>query len=307
MLNQDCRAFRGRLLQVLSGVPRPAELRTLSWHEHLLGCTDCRAMLEREEALEVLLATLPEPNLPPDLVKRVVVRLGEEAETDDSGTPLDSLLDLELAHAEAPAGLADRIRDGLAAERTLDQVLGRLPEPVVPEGLASRVKSGARAQLELDLDALLDLDTAPQIPIGLSQRVLAGLDRERHIPRLTLMKRMPRYAAAAAVLLGLLSAPLWMQDRASTETPEGGGVAFNQDPAQPDATLELDEVDPFLLAALDVLENDRLWTETAEGSKALVEETDLHLFLDEYVNTEDEVLLAFLPPEVTDGRAASDG
>ena len=63
-VRKDCREFRAALLKALEGLPVPRELTVLSWHQHLLSCGPCRALLEREEALEELLATLPEPKLP---------------------------------------------------------------------------------------------------------------------------------------------------------------------------------------------------------------------------------------------------
>jgi hypothetical protein len=300
MTNKLCREFRGRLLEALEGAPRPTELKTLSWHEHLLGCEPCRVLLEREEALEVLLATLPHPKLPPDLVRRIVVKLGGHSQTDGAGEErfqLDSLLN--LAGAEVPEGLAARVRSGLA----LDLLLDRVPEPEVPEGLALRVSRGARARFEDGLDALLDEDSEVLVPDGLAGRVLADLEHERHVPRLKIMGRMPRYAAAAALLLALLGAP-WWSGQVSSEGPlTQEEMATSVLPTLPESK----EVNASLLAALDVLENDSLWIETASGPEAKTEESDLHLFLDGALDTGDELLLAFL---IEEGEAAdnpSDG
>ncbi|MCB9914947.1 MAG: hypothetical protein H6828_07330 [Planctomycetes bacterium] len=112
--NEGCRDFLAALSRALEGRPQPERLTRLSWHEHLLGCAPCRDLLEREEALEDLLATLPEPKLPPDLARRVLLRLGVDA-------GLDALLDLDAA--EAPAGLAGRVLAGVRAERALDALL----------------------------------------------------------------------------------------------------------------------------------------------------------------------------------------
>ena len=65
-IDRSCSAFRAELERVLEGRPRPDELTTLSWNEHLLACSACRALLEREEALEELLASWPKPRLSPE-------------------------------------------------------------------------------------------------------------------------------------------------------------------------------------------------------------------------------------------------
>ena len=61
-MSSNCREFR-RLLERELSPDTPAELTTLSWHEHLLSCESCRELLREEEALEVLLASLPLPSL----------------------------------------------------------------------------------------------------------------------------------------------------------------------------------------------------------------------------------------------------
>jgi len=273
MTHRDCHAFRERLLEALEGKPRPAEIRTLSWHEHLLACGDCRGLLEREEALEVLLATLPQPKLPPELVKRLVLRLGPRWDEPQRGVSLDTLLELDAHGETAPRGLADRTRAGVARERALEEILDRWPEP--------------------------------QAPAGLSARVLAGLSEARgqRSPRPRLSSRLSRYAAAAALLLGLLSAPWWMDRAGSPQAPQAGDAGLET----PVVTRDAEPVDSSLLEMLDVLENDRLWAETEGGARILIEEVDLHLFLEAQVDEGDEVLLAFLPPDSDAQEEPSDG
>jgi len=282
----DCHGFRRRLARALEGRPLPDKLTELSWHEHLLGCGDCRALLEREEALELLLATLPDPQLPPELVRRLVARLGASEGIGE----LDSLLELDAA--EAPAGLAGRVLHGARAEAALDALLDLDPAPAAPADLAARVRDGVRGRVAAELDRLLELDPAPVTPRGLAADVLARLEpaRERSLPRLRLLRSIPRYAAAAAVLLAALGATYWI-----------GGSASG--PGETDLVASA-EPDPSLLAVLDVLEDDSLWRE-GESSPLLVEE-DLELLLADEFDPEVEVLLAFLPEEEPE-RDPSDG
>ena len=73
-----CNDFRARLSVLLSGQRAAPEWAALAWHEHLHTCSECRDLLEAEEALEVLLETLPEPRLPRALCERVLERLAVE-------------------------------------------------------------------------------------------------------------------------------------------------------------------------------------------------------------------------------------
>ena len=122
-----CTDFRELLERALC--EPAAELQPLSWHEHLNACPECRSVLEEEEALEYLLASLPAPQLPEALVERVLLRLrGENAPAE-----LDTLLDLD--HLDEPAGLPDRV----LSELELDRLLARVPEIEPPAGLSARV------------------------------------------------------------------------------------------------------------------------------------------------------------------------
>ena len=125
-----CRDFRELLERALS--QPSAKLEPLAWHEHLGACAECRTVLEEEEALEQLLASLPLPALPEDLTDRVLARLRDEHERTD----LDSLL--ELDQPDEPDGLTERVLD----ELELDRLLARVPEPEVPAGLSGRVLAG---------------------------------------------------------------------------------------------------------------------------------------------------------------------
>ena len=197
-MKSDCRAFRQMLEHALEGARTAEELTNLSWHEHLLGCADCRALLEAEEALEMLLESLPEPKLPLQLARRVLARLraGEEAR-------LDRLLELDES-ARAPAGLARRVLAGLETER-----------------------SAADARL----DALLERAGAVELPAQLAQRVLAHVAEERGLTRRRrpLLARRPVQLALAAGLLAVVAAFAFWPRRESVR-PELAGTPAGVDP-----------------------------------------------------------------------------
>ncbi len=86
-----CTQFRSLLEKELMRPGTNAEFTTLSWHEHLLSCEACRELLEAEEALELLLGSLPKPKLPADLAKRVLRRLRRVR----TGVGLDQLLEVD--------------------------------------------------------------------------------------------------------------------------------------------------------------------------------------------------------------------
>jgi len=212
-----CRDFRARLAAALSGRPDPAGASALAWHEHLLGCGDCRALLEAEEALELVLASLPAPELPARLAERVLARLARERDAD-----LDGLLALD--RVAPPAGLSARLLAGLAAER-------------------------AQAAEELALDRLLARVPAPAVPRRLAERVLARLAPARGLRPAARVRRL-RLAAAAALAASVLALAGWraLRPRAESVAPLAGPgerVAASGGPEEPD---------PELLRSLDVLE-----------------------------------------------------
>jgi len=205
----------------LLGRSSQERLSGLSWHAHLLSCDDCRELLQREEALEALLASLPEPRLPEALARRVLARLRRDRTAE---VRLDRLLDLD-AEVRAPEGLAAGILAGLARERSAS--------PGDPA--------------EARLDALLDLDREVRVPPGLARRVLAGIANQRE-PVRELARTAPGrrrawlYAVAAGVLLAFLGRVYWLRTR-----PGSGATS------EPVVQVE-PEPDPRMLAALDVLE-----------------------------------------------------
>jgi hypothetical protein len=235
-LREDCRAFRLQLELALEGRARPEELAPLGWHEHLLGCEGCRDLLAREEALEELLAALPEPRLS---IERRVALLARLRGSKEGDSELDHLLESDQT-IEAPAGLTQRVLVGIQDAR---------------------------------LDAALDLDRDLEIPTGLAARVLDSLDAARTpapSSGFVLDRRWawPAAAAAAAVLFFSL------QGEEAPVTPdfvEGPSPVVPDD--QPSEANAVDDVDVAaenslpaaeeddLLAVLDLLEDDVLWTD----------------------------------------------
>jgi hypothetical protein len=320
--NADCHGFRRGLERALSGRPVPAVLQELSWHEHLLGCGECRELLEREEALEELLATLPTPRLSPELARRVLERLREVRR---GLGDLDELLALD-AGSEAPGGLAHRVLIALEKERTptvderLDALLARDPAPQTPHGLSKRLLAGlapelAQAEADGRLDVLLARDPAPQIPHGLSERLLSGLApalREaRADERLdALLARDPDPLVPAGLAEGVLDA---LEDqRFPLRTPfvlrlatsrwvyaAAAGLliavfALWRPGADAPAAdhLALSEPPPGMLDFFDVLSEDLLFEdELLEGEAGL--EVDLSLSL----GAREEVLMDYEFPE----------
>ncbi len=251
--NKGCGEFRAALSRALEGLPVPEELTVLGWHEHLLSCEECRQLLEREEALEELLATLPQPKLPPDLTRRVLQRLRE-----GSGS-LDRLL--ELADAAPPAGLTERVTAGLRAERALDRLLDA-DAVSVPEGLAARVRAG------IAVEQLLELDPEPVVPEGLSARVLGALERERWQPvettasRFRVLRSPIFYAAAAGLVFMVTSLVVWMGRERVTDP--GGDDRIVIDDTAPEL-----ESDAELIANLDLLA-DSVWPDPGEHLSLLL-------------------------------------
>jgi len=231
-----CRDFRERLAAALSGRADPAGAGALAWHEHLLGCGACRALLEAEEALELVLASLPAPELPARLAERVLARLARERED-----ALDGLL--ELDRVAEPADLPARLLAGLAAER-------------------------ARAAEEQRLDRLLERVPAPRAPERLPERVLAGLAAARGArPAVPARRRLSLVALAAAAALLFFAAWRALRPGEAPAGPATGAGGPAERVAAVSGAEASGEPDPELLRALDVLER---WDLLVDENAALL-------------------------------------
>jgi hypothetical protein len=249
-----CSDFRSRLAKLLAGgeaaAPRAndATFGGLAWHEHLLGCADCRALIEAEQALEELLSQLPQPQLPPELARRLLARL--EPHRNDPVVPerlLDSLLD-RTREVSVPFELAERMLERLNAARELqldetrlDRVLNRLPKPQPPEDLAERTLT------RLALARRQHVAAQPE----LATRARSIHPSQRRSSRLAL-------AAAALVAIGFGA---WLLGRAAFAPqvddvdPSVAQGRESTGPAVAPRERVIDEPPADLLASLDLLES----------------------------------------------------
>jgi hypothetical protein len=292
-MTTNCREFRTLLELVLEGRAAEHALVELSWHEHLVACGECRQLLQAEEALEILLATLPDPKLPAHLARRVVLRLRDARKSESQ---LDALLELDRA-ARAPDRLAQSVLARLRPER-------------------ERSAESALVESEAKLDRWLEFDRDVAVPDGLAGRVLAGLRSERsatrsaHEPvrvggvlvpqpvfvpqngasRGTKWMRSPWvYAAAAGILATFVGWSLWQGAEVAphgdtNNVAENGARGDHGDktakrlaPRDPNAAPDAD-----MLAALDVLEH---WE--------LLKSDDVDVLLSSSIDPADEALLEF--------------
>ena len=115
MSTYSCEDFRSRLAQA-SSLRTGTDHETVAWHRHIVECEACRDHLASEDRLDELLAAVPEPHVPGDLVRRVRAAL-------------------------EPMRTRSR-----ASRDELDQLLELVPDPVVPEGLSARVLDGLRRE-----------------------------------------------------------------------------------------------------------------------------------------------------------------
>jgi len=341
-VNQACIDFRTRLAQALAEHP----VSELAWHEHVLTCADCRELLDAEEALDDLLASLPRPSLPPELARRVIARLAPERELDSL---LDRALDGSLHHA--PPQLAGEMlarlvapRELAARERELDQLLERVPAAQRPElarDLLARlapVREAARA--ERALDKLLERVPQPQIPGDLASRTLRSLDSER-APKPVLVSRRasraaarehglrsltpqperwrfarPLLAAAAVAVLLAGAAWIWSVRRARTEgdfAPSGAGPQFAersapnaQTQSQPESSNAPERAPAQPVESLDALEPDAELLAQLELLEAWDLVTDEQLDL-EAVGIDEHTLLGLSVQDTVDSASPESG
>ncbi|MBM3987817.1 MAG: hypothetical protein FJ294_07665 [Planctomycetes bacterium] len=219
-----CRDFRSRLASLLAGRASSASFGEFAWHEHLLGCAECRALVATEQALEELLASLPRPQLPPELAQRLLARL-----------------------------------ESVRGDGELDTLLDRGGDVAVPGALAARILArlaGARAAQceQARLDALLARLPEPPVPADLSRRTLARLALARRTRRAS-----PRRLALAAAALVVLAVGAWTLVRNSRQEPDSNiDLAHGPAPRAPTVAPRervLDEPPADLLASLDLLES----------------------------------------------------
>lgn len=243
-MSTACARFRARLARLLSGHVAARALDELSWHEHLLACGECRELLEQEHALDQLLASLPRPELSPELAQRVLAKLEPQRASEAA---LDKLL--ELSTADSPGGLARSVLAGLERERSLerdqralDRLLERVPAPVPPADLAARVLATARFERERQAARPANAPTNTSVA-----------------------PRIRRFALAAGLALALGLTSLWLatrSERASDELAQAE-PATRRDSSPGESRLvdatrtesARDEPSPELLAALDLLES----------------------------------------------------
>ena len=219
-----CQDFRELLERALC--EPAAKLEPLAWHEHLGVCAECRTLLEEEEALEQLLASLPLPALPEALTDRVLARLRDEHDRTD----LDALL--ELDQPEEPKGLTARV----LGELELDRLLARVPEPEVPAGLSARVLAGLEPERSAPAGRVIPLRRLAPVAAALVALLaffaLRGEDKvEPPVAVVPVEERPSEELLAVLDLLGDES--LWMDDVSEI-----------------DIALSLDESDELLLEYL---------------------------------------------------------
>lgn len=272
-----CREFRSRLARLLSGRASSASFGALSWHEHLLGCADCRALIAAEQALEELLLQLPEPQLPPELAQRLLARL----EPSRGETDLDSLLDRNR-DVPVPKALAARMLARLDGARTaqredaaLDRLLDQWSEPEIPADLGRRT--------------LARLALARRAATGAAASIAGSNTTSKHArgtrrapPARPSASRGRLVLAAAALVTVALGA--WLFRRADEPSIPVDSPLANapRPPVAPVAPRErlLDEPPADLLASLDLLESWELVVDDSVESDMIALEAFDVLLLD---------------------------
>jgi hypothetical protein len=257
-MKYECRSFRTLLEGELRGRPAARQLSELSWHVHLVGCAACRTLFESEEALEVLLATLPVPQLPPDMKRRVLAAL---ARSRDEEADLDRLLERD-EETLAPASLAARVLAGLERERELVHARANDPRAVDP------------------LDALLDRGRDVRVDPALPRRVLERLaPARRPIARpFVLLRPAWAIALAASLAVALLAWAMWPK---KAEVKHTDVVQNGVRSTHTNDTEVASAPDAQMLAALEVLEN---WDLLMQGDVDVLLST---------IEPADEVLLEY--------------
>jgi len=299
-VNAPCRDFRMLLENRLARratrparrATRPAQnaaperLADLAWHEHLFTCEGCRALLDAEQALESLLASLPEPRLEPAVRDRVLARLRHARDEER----LDSLLDIAGA-PKAPSGLARSVLVSVT-RREGDEQLDRLLDldvVTVPEGLTERTLTALhlarrfeltepRLERRVELTALHLARRSELTTLRLARRselttlrlarrselTTLRLARRSELTTLRLARRSEKvrpltwriagFAAAAAVLASIA----WVVRGLETQRDVAPPPIVDVQPSgteRPEVGAPNAPVSDEMLAALDVLEN----------------------------------------------------
>ncbi len=246
-MNRACQEFRARLAQALGPSAQRVFAPELEWHTHVLTCGACRALLEAEQALEHVLASLPQPTLPPHLAQRVLERLAEQRVE----AALDRTLDLALRDSAdegrgAPAQLASELLARLGParaqaererrlERALDRLLENVPPPQTPVGLSARVLK--RLEAARRSSATPTRTSTPQRVRAADEAAETTRERVREPQRVA---RSWAWLAAAGVAL-FAGAAAWFLSR------QGAGEARRDDIAielPPDSAVRGDEMGP---------------------------------------------------------------
>ncbi|MFT6041003.1 MAG: hypothetical protein ACI9C2_001169 [Gammaproteobacteria bacterium] len=276
-MSSHCQDFRRRLRDALEGGLRGERssiesVRPLAWHEHLFTCPECRDLLEAEEALEQVLASMPLPAVPKELAHRILERLSVERTAPELvGThgDLDSLL-AKADQVEIPNDLPELVLQNLREARLaagkdgLELLLDALPEPLIPSGLSSRVQRAVEAERTANLDALLNLIPAPEVPEGLALGILNTLEAERSAgtharavaPILRPRFGAVRYAAAiAATLVVAFGAWRLTSDGGPSNPQETGRDGFVK--VQPEPVIDSSDarLSPRMVEEVAGLEN----------------------------------------------------
>lgn len=298
-MTDPCADFRMRLERVLMDRLTQDEMRALEWHEHLLSCSACRDLLEAEQALEELLASLPEPRLSAEVTRRLLARLRARREAEE--TALDGLL--SQYDVSPPADLAQRVLAGLDPKRAdrleadaqsapaadedrrLDRLLDHDQVEIPSDLVATTLTALHRRRDEArDLDvALASYDVSA--PDGLADRVRSSLEPERTAQRRRSFLRVVRASGALAAGL-LIALAIWLWEPA----PVDDGGAVRDELAQIGGDADVPELE--LLEELIVLEHLDMLEEVGD---------DLDLLLQMELGPEDEVLLAYDDEAVEDG------
>jgi hypothetical protein len=262
-VSTSCTDFRARLAQALvDRSARDAERFDggLAWHEHVLTCAECRELLDSEEALEDLLASLPLPSLPPELARRVLQRLQPARAEVELDRLLDDALLSSADGAQPPpefardvlarlSGARELARREAASEHALDGLLDRVPTPSAPAGLPSRMLKALAPHRER-IEVL-----AQRVPVksghaqgGRVEGVRPTLESVSSAPAsrpvsATLGGRLSRPLLAAAAVLVLAGGVVWLWTRNSKPNTAPSGVErdfASRDGAKSDAVVRVD-------------------------------------------------------------------